>query len=231
MMRVKEFINELRRNPEQNPRVTPLDVLEPLANDKNVFVSYTKLPKLGINPSTTHTQTPGAVYAYPLSSVWDAIKHDIREVPFAGGNAKYLYVFKYPHPILDVSKYDRKDLKKSMLRLHGFFKGLFKSVPYSDDTDDTEAIGWERSFRALMDYTKEMALTQKNLEDPVYSEKDKIGKIVRSYTFSWNKLLQMATGYDAFVDYGKGIIHGNEPTQAMFLNPSKIKIIDRIDLK
>jgi hypothetical protein len=44
---------------------------------------------------------------------------------------------------------------------------------------------------------------------------------------NWNKVLRKH-GIDAVVDYGKGIIHGNEPIQAVILNPTIIKPVHKI---
>ena len=59
-MRYFEII-EARRNPEQNPKISVNEYIrravasaQPLSNTgfKNLFVSFTKLPKLGINPQS-----------------------------------------------------------------------------------------------------------------------------------------------------------------------------------
>lgn len=226
-MRIEEFVTELRRNPEQNPRVSAREILEPLSRDPRVFVSYTKIPKLGINPDPKSINTPGAVYAYPLPDIWHDIKGDVRNVPFAG-SGNHIYVFRYDDPILDVSEFSESDLKKSLKRLHGI-TGIFKSTPYNEP----DGPGYLRPFSALLSYTRGLAQKKQNVNDvDVAGPKDSPGRRQpSSYAFTWNEILRRATGYDAFLDPGVGIIHGGEPVQAFFLLPSKIKIIDRIDLK
>ena len=43
----------------------------------------------------------------------------------------------------------------------------------------------------------------------------------------WTRLM-LDIGVDAVVDYGDGIIHGNEPTQAVFFTTKAFRVVDRI---
>jgi hypothetical protein len=43
----------------------------------------------------------------------------------------------------------------------------------------------------------------------------------------WSTMFLRA-GYNGFVDYGDGIIHVNEPIQAVFLNPRAMTVVDRL---
>ena len=225
-MRAIEF--EARRNPELNPKIKPTDIIKKYAGDPNVYISYTNLPKLGINPNPASINTPAAVYAYPLDIVYNDIKKDITNVPFAG-NSKYLYIFKYNGTVLDVSKFNKNDLKKSMRRLHGNIIGRFKELPYYE----LDGPGHFMPFRGLMDYVRKLSLEKKGLSDLDFAgpKTDPNRKYPKEYSFTFNKMLRNATGYDAFVDPNFGIIHGGEPAQAMFLNPSKIQVLDMLKLK
>jgi len=228
-MRAQEFVLELRRNPQQNPRVSGQDVLKPLAQDHSVFVSYTKIPKLGINPDPRSINTPAGVYAYPLYLIWPDIQTDLTNVPFPA-NPRYMYVFRSPTPVMDVREFGRSDLRAAMRRLHGVARWL---KPTPNSWDEPGEPGYLSSFAMLLDYTRKMALKQQDVTDLDLvggSHGQPARKSPRSYVFTWNQLLKKATGHDAFVDPGHGIIHGGEPTQAMFLNPSQLQIIERIDL-
>jgi hypothetical protein len=226
-MRIGEFVTELMRNPEQNPRVSAKEILEPLSRDSRVFVSYTKLPKLGINPNLKSINTPGAVYAYPLADIWHDIRDDVRNVPFAG-SGNHIYVFRYDDPILDVSEFSESDFRKAMKKLHGLL-GMIKPLPYSEP----DGPGYMKPFSVFLTYTRDLAQKKRKVDDvDVAGPKDSPGrKQPSSYAFTWNEMLRRSTGYDAFLDPGEGIIHGGEPLQAFFLLPSKLKILDRIDLK
>jgi hypothetical protein len=59
----------------------------------DVFGSFTKIPKLGINPSTRY-RTPVGVYAYPVDYILDKVKGDIFNVPFPSeGRVPYVHIF------------------------------------------------------------------------------------------------------------------------------------------
>ena len=53
---------------------------------------------------------------------------------------------------------------------------------------------------------------------------------VKGASLMWNKLFR-EIGIDACVDYGDGIIHGSEMTQAVFFSVEPIEIVDRIQNK
>ena len=234
-MRANEIITELRKNPVLNVKTTPSQELERYANDPTIFISYTTLPKLGINPSPTSSQTPGGVYAYPLSMVYDDIKNDITNVPFYKSSVKYIMVFKYLGKILSTDNFSELDFKKALTRLHGWFGKILHQPNVPFHTDDYN-MGYESPFNALLEYTKTLAL--KNLKIPPnnikfsYDSNEKIiPPIVRppGYVFTWNTLVKKATGYDAFIST-KGTIHGGEPIQAMFLSPEKLQVISMITI-
>lgn len=75
-MRSYEFISELRKKSDQNIKLSVTDELKrldaeagilPGTNIKNCFVSYTDIPKLGINPSSdvNDHDTPLGIFAIP----------------------------------------------------------------------------------------------------------------------------------------------------------------------
>lgn len=226
-MRARDIVTELRRQPDLNPRVSANEILEPLSRDPRVFVSYTRLPKLGINPNPSSINTPAAVYAYPLADIWHDIRKDMRNVPFAG-SGNYVYVFRYDDAILDVSEFSQSDFRNAMKKLQGLL-GMLKPLPYNEP----DGPGYVRPFSAFLNYTRDLALKKRKVNDvDVAGPKDSLGrKRPSSYAFTWNEMLRRSTGYDAFLDPGLGIIHGGEPIQAFFLLPTKLKVIDRIDLK
>ncbi len=89
-----EFVNEARRNPEQNPKISAYDALEPYKNDPNIYISFTKVDKIGLNPKSPY-RTPWGIYTYPLKEIWEEFDHINRHisVPFAG-DAPYIWVVK-----------------------------------------------------------------------------------------------------------------------------------------
>ena len=83
MASFKKFLAERRRNPEQNPKTTPIDVVRQYAERKDVdkfYLTYTREQKVGINPKSGYN-TPIGIYTYPLKEIWPDINaaNDVRE--------------------------------------------------------------------------------------------------------------------------------------------------------
>jgi hypothetical protein len=74
-MRYKE-LTEARRNPEQNPKISVNQAIKQrlqsgergTPDNPKLFVSFTQLDKLGINPKSKY-DTPLGIYAYPADYV------------------------------------------------------------------------------------------------------------------------------------------------------------------
>lgn len=106
---------ELRKNPEKNIYVGAWDYLEKYKNDPDVYISFTEIDKIGINPKSKYN-TPIGIYCYPLKEFYNkyiypnirqstndsnAIKNTVIKyeksigsfAPFAG-NSKYINFIK-----------------------------------------------------------------------------------------------------------------------------------------
>lgn len=221
MIRFKSYYDlmEARRNAhlDVQKRTDALDRLSKYKDDPSIYITYTKLNKVGINPKSTFPDTPIAVYAYPLKEIWSDIeKEGIANVEFAGTNSKYIQVLKEKkRPLFDVSKYTigmlESDLKKlsvsqdiieaaaDELAGHGFDDSAMKKTPFT--------------YLRLMLYTI-----------GVKSKKRKVA------AFMSTQLLKL--GYSGFSDRkGRGEIHPAEPTQAFFLSSSFYSVKDVIEIK
>ena len=87
-------INEARRNPEQNPKLDPIAVLEKY-NNSGYYMSYTAIDKLGINPRSSYN-TPIGIYSYPIiDRVISGIvtSKNMSRVPYMG-EAPYVWIFE-----------------------------------------------------------------------------------------------------------------------------------------
>jgi hypothetical protein len=60
---------------------------------KDVYGSFTELPKLGFNPKSKHKTTPVGVYGYPISHIIDRYQRESFGVEYQG-EAPYLHVFQ-----------------------------------------------------------------------------------------------------------------------------------------
>lgn len=96
-MRYRE-LNEVRRNPDQNPKTDPISVLEKY-NNYGYYMSYTAIDKLGLNPKSGYS-TPIGIYSYPIidgviSGIISA--KNMTRVPYMG-EAPYVWIFKPKNP-------------------------------------------------------------------------------------------------------------------------------------
>jgi hypothetical protein len=83
MKTFKQYISEARRNPEQNPKISVVQALAKYKDDPDIYISFTYVDKVGINPRSTFN-TPLGIYTYPLKEMWKDIVNDT--IPYAGKN-------------------------------------------------------------------------------------------------------------------------------------------------
>ena len=154
--------------------------------------------KFGINPRSSFN-TPMGIYSYPI----DYVLAVAGNVPYQK-NAPFIWVFESTGNILDLSNYKESDLKRDMSKLG-------------------EVANWDEERIHNMDSGKSQPPANKIWElvrNMAYEFKGK--QIVQ-----WSKLFRKI-GYSGVVDWGKGIIHPNEPTQAVFFSISDLNPIELI---
>ena len=91
---INSLKQEARRNPDRNKRISAYDALKPYKDDPDMYITFTEIDKLGINPKSEFN-TPIGIYCYPLKEIW--VEYDIESkesigkvVPFAG---KHPYIW------------------------------------------------------------------------------------------------------------------------------------------
>ena len=236
-MKSTEFLSDARRNPEQNPKVSVNQAIQdaldstderiPNSKFKNVFVSFTSIPKLGINPKSTYN-TPIGIYAYPGQYVMDTVKRvgTMSKLPFVG-DQPYANIFKSNGNIIQIDKLREDNLLMSLYEdlrrvMSPFEKGEMRGgyMHYEDFVD--KFLGDEAYSNAKVDSEggyfwyvtmrcAEVISKRKGIEKPI----------------AWNWLFRQM-GVDGFVDGGAGIIHENEPVQAVFFSMNDIEVLDRV---
>lgn len=225
-MRSYEFIQEARKNPELNPKVSvnaaidyrlkQVHELDSVAGTANLFVSFTSIEKLGVNPGSEY-DTPIGIYAYPAAYVSKQIDnmHPSQTLPFAG-DQPYANIFSvYGGKIIDISSLDNMSYNYYLTQLESVYQKI-KNVDKSeaeiaklDDESVDEAL--VSSFGGRLWYiTMKLAELSK-------------GKAA----VAWNSIFR-SIGVDGVVDNGAGIIHENEPTQAVFFSSKIIKRVERV---
>lgn len=195
MITFTQFLIESRKNPEQNKKTSPLDKLKEYAKKySNVFVTFTTVPKLGINPSSEY-ETPVGVCSYPIDYV---IENQILNVPFAGFNP-YLVVFKPKEYSSILVLDDKTQLESAIIRVN--------RVLTKKGYDTFEATNSVEFMHGIY-----LSITNNESKG---SKKSQATNILR------------AAGYSGIFDNGKGAIHENEPTQAIFF---EIKNLTKLDI-
>jgi 3-methyladenine DNA glycosylase Tag len=172
---------------------------------KDLYVTFVSEDKVGINPKS-RWNTPNGVYTYPLEWVLEGNK-----IPFRGSSPKKIKVLKSISDKVLNDKFSEKDLEKTLEKLKPVVESLLK-------TNETFLSRYEDFSNFIKDVIEES-----NNKSPF----GKIWNITRKLSENpnkWSKLL-IDLGFDFVVDDGHGIIHDNEPTQAVFLNPKSYKVI------
>jgi hypothetical protein len=184
---------------------TTMERLEKFKNKPNVFVHFTNIEKLGVNPQSGY-KTPSGIYAYPLDYVLSFDR--LHRLPFAW-DYKNVFVFEAVVPVLDLKHYKKTNLEKDFKKLLKIYSinilSNYEDAAYSKAKSKTAAgILWYILYR----------LCGGGLDDESVN------------SAKWNALLRYLD-YNAIVDGGgAGIIHQNEPTQALFTSIKSIKILE-----
>jgi len=182
--------------------------LEKYKNQKDIYISYTDVPKLGIYPGSGHDETPLGIYCYPLKEMYRQVVNDT--IPYAGdrpyvvviqitSEAKIMYIGNYPETQF------HKDAKK--------LKEILSKIFDKDQADELIKLYPYPSSTSIWNITQYAAR--------LWSEKG--GPLSQ---VGWNKLFR-SLGYTGVVDrHGSGLIHEVERTQAVFFSTVGIKLIE-----
>ena len=224
-MRIRELL-EARRNPHLNPRIDPIDTFSMYANKPNMFVTFTQLPKVGINPQSNYN-TPIGVYSYPLKYVLERAYQKgslFGAAPFAS-DAKYVHLFQQTsRNIFDVSTYGKSQYEMDVRKLYNYFDNII-GVDVRGVANDTASLHKEiASEMGGFSYGRRMWNLIYKLID-YFTNGSKV-------TVEATRILFRVLGYDAVYDLdGKGVIHSNEPTQAVHFNTQTIRVVESFSNK
>lgn len=220
-MRYKEIVSELRRNPELNPKTSVNDAIQnKLAATKekivtgvpNLFVSFTAMDKLGINPQSRY-ETPLGIYSYPAKYVVSKTKggKEMTSLPFAG-EQPYVNLFRVRGNIINIKGFTSSEYSQYLEEL----KKVWQETDYIDKLEQQS----EKASRSKSIGGRFWYITWE-LSNHIGNQKKK------SPSITWNWLFR-SIGIDGVVDTGAGIIHTAEPTQAVFFSPQVIYDQERI---
>jgi hypothetical protein len=183
------------------------------------FIHFTDIPKLGINPKYTYN-TPQGIYGYPLREIWSDMIN--KTIPFRG-DAKYVFLFKFKgNRYLDIEKYSEENYETDIRKLVklGYKDKLFektgrsrgKSTYWNNLVQESKLSSTDQGIQSciLMNFLRKLSIELK----------------WQNKTSIWTKIL-LDLGYSAIMDFsGKGVIHKNEPTQAVIFGTKYIDVIE-----
>ena len=281
-MRYIEFsksISEARKNPEKNPKKS----IQALLTDEfensdeisgtgvtNLFVSFTHIEKLGLNPQSKYN-TPIGIYSYPVEYVLDEMDYnsatdtlnvgvDADVLPFAG-DAQYATTFsvksEYEGTIVIFGE-DEGLLNDYAPKLAKYVRTTYPRI-YSRPLDDQihpndfesdeeyeyELMKLRDSYDVADDYDYDIddVVTDvyNHLESLTKFNNKEYGEFWTLFYYVANKLahrlktnpavvwtrLMLGCGINGVIDLGHGIIHENEPYQAVFFSRKFIDVHER----
>jgi len=167
MLQYKDWVNEKRRNPEQNPKVSGFEGLKKYIGEDNIYFSMRDLNKLGINPNSKW-DTPNGIYSYNLDVYSDAIEKQkgvINVLPFQS-DAPYIYVFTPTIEVLKLGELTEDWVKK-------FIKEVFIKYPkyktyFIEDVKELKTL--EKLLRFVYEIKSIMTEKSKMEYDDIISE-------------------------------------------------------------
>jgi len=222
-------------------------LLKTYADDNpDLYISFTKLDKLGINPTSKYG-TPIGIYTYPLAEILTEVKEKTSAVsqmlknkigsfvPFAG-DSPWVWIIepnrsqgKFIEDIGDTYMYTHSDYEKDVELLKELYlKPLF--ADYSKVAPAMRDFAW-RDFISGCEETARHNSPGGDLWNVTRILADRLSYlgVHQKSSVKWNKVFR-DLGYIGIADKsGKGIIHPSEPLQAVFFSTKSFNILEKIE--
>jgi hypothetical protein len=220
-MRFYQILPEKRRNathPNQK-RIGAIEQLAKYADRDDIYISFTFVDKIGINPGSTY-ETPLGIYTYPLRQMWKNMKKEGRasNVPFAGDEPVINIV--QSNNVMELSEYNAGDLNQDLTKINL----IIEKLGFDQNTIKTTINSALKNARIKNPGGKFWYITKK-IAILIAKKKNSKPAIV------WNWLFRQL-GYNGISDKtGQGIIHTNEGIQAVFFTKDSFRVLDRISNK
>jgi hypothetical protein len=250
-MKVKEVVLATRSNSKLNPKVSAYDYLKKWKDDPDVYISFTHIDKVGINPQSKYN-TPIGIYTYPLKTAWFEYNigrdQSLEGIPFAG-NAPHIWVVRAKtgktfiedmHTDYGSDKFDKDAVILEQIYMGHWVKEKAKQLEKFRGASPKAIRDWKTIFtknvNAKWKYLFFEAITTARIKNPCSSFWNLSRLLAGELTLfdesihtngavKWNWLLRKC-GYTGFADKtGKGIIHPSEPIQAVFLTKDAFTVI------
>lgn len=246
MFLIRSF-DEARREPEMNPKISAYDALLPYRHEDDIYISFTEIDKIGINPRSGY-QTPLGIYTYPLKEVWieykfDSTKNPGMSVPFLG-EMPYIWILRKKKNvdfIEDLStEYSIRDYNKDIDKLREHIYNPRNSKDWEEFFFLEQQ--WQKTHSRFNEHPDYLAW---NIDKWIVEARNKtpgglIWNITRELSFlgkkeskrsvvTWNWIFREVLEYSGAADKrGTGIIHSNEPMQAVFFHTRGFDVVKQI---
>lgn len=192
---------------------SPNYYLEKYKDDPSIYVSFSPIPKLGINPLSSWS-TPQGIYFYPLSSMYSSNNSFSETVPYAG-DRPYMFIVRSKVKLTNIKDYKNSNLKQDKENIINVFG---KDV-YDRIMNIIDQFGIGNNFTKPI---KELWLIG-NIYSK-YLNDDPNTSMTLKFTNFFKKL-----GYYGFDDRdGSGTISVGEPKQSVFFSTKDFEILEMI---
>lgn len=218
-------LNEERKNPSLNPKISAYESLKPYSDKENYYISFTEIDKIGINPRSKY-DTPLGIYTYPIKQIWkeyeiDKYKRLKGAIPFAGGSP-YIWVIKPKSNknVLHMDTYTDEQYQRDKYRLwrdRANNPNNYK-YPLSRSIFDANVKTYEDNARFQTPMGKLWNVTR----NIAYNQRKGKGNV------QWNAVLRKVLKYDGMTDSGNKYIHKFEPIQAVFFSTSSFSVVTKV---
>jgi hypothetical protein len=197
-------------------------------NNDNLFVSFTGVDKLGINPTSQYI-TPLGIYSYPAGYVKSkAGTRNMNHLPFAG-DSHYATIFKARGNIIDLTEISDREVNEYYKKIAEYWSKVsgkdWKTSVYQveDIINDAPSNAKMSSYEGgkLWYVTMKVAGMMARKKPVAKQESAKPDAV------SWNTLFRNI-GVSGCIDNGVGIIHTSEPHQAVFFDIGAVSVIKRV---
>jgi hypothetical protein len=184
--------------------------LEKYRGQKDVFVHFSSVQKIGVNPRTTY-KTPAGVYAYPIDYV---LSKSVKKLPY-GNEFSFIFVIRAKDKILNLNEYTMQQYNLDKKKLYNYVVELIKNKnhPWSLEY-------YKNAVNAVKDSSK--------IKSPGGYLWYLMWVCSDHNPAIWNRILRYL-GYNVVADYSEGIIHENEPTQAIFTTVKAFEVVEHFN--
>lgn len=203
-------------------RTNVVEQLRPFCKDPSLYIHFTDVLKLGVNPKTVHSLTPLGIYTYPLDRIFIQLEHNT--VPYAS-TRKYIHLVRSVGNMLDLGNVSKAQFDN----LYDRMISVFQPVAASTGEEDFY-LGLMAEVRDHFHKPDTYGYGNAHYGSGVWKLSDRLATFVENRTGKnkeviWNTLFRKL-GYDGIVDRsGLGIIHVFETSQAVFLSTKGCKLI------